>query len=132
MECDRIYVNPDGHLICDLKDEKHTVNMNYLRFLNKYNECFLENPYTYHPRYRSIYAERLFQDCLYEDYWKKKNLPTQVSLCSLNQMFLAQESVPEFWEYDPDVVDTIEDTFPHNEEYPLDWFYQEWLETDSI
>ena len=94
MKCDKIYVNNSQNLICEKAGLIHTVNINYLRFLNKYSACFDSKGY-YYPKFPALSAEETFYECVEQ---KSPGLTgrQRLSLCSLNLQLLTHNS-PIFW-----------------------------------
>ena len=117
-ECDRIYVNQNKDLICKLDGEEHIVNINYLRFLNKYIGCF-NQPHNrmYDPFFEDLSAELTLHLCVSD----QSNRASWVNLCSLNQLFFVQQSTPDFWLRDPEIWKDIEKADRH-ESCARDWF----------
>ncbi len=120
-QCDSIYVNQEGNLICNYEGEKHVVNMNYLRFLNKYSGCFRAYGY-YESRFDGMVAEQVLHSCVYNQYDIAED--SRVSLCALNQLFFIRKSSPVFWAYDPGAWGRRHGDFSHHEHCPTEWFYQ--------
>ena len=95
-DCDGIYVNTEKNLICERDGKARTVNLNYLRFLNRYKKCFASKG-VYSSSHSELAAEHTFYQCVYN--WNYYNNP--LSLCSLNQLlFVEGVDSRVFWRID--------------------------------
>ena len=89
-DCDGIYVNTEKNLICERDGKARTVNLNYLRFLNRYKKCFASvgsMKDLYNPSLPELSAEHIFYKCVFyaRDYSGKP-----LSLSSLNQLLFVE------------------------------------------